>query len=172
MKKILLALIVITCLSTGKVQGQDASQQDSIEVGFAIAVPEDNSLTFDQRKEIKVKLEAILARTLSSSAVNKTPFVIVPELNNVTTESTAGGKQTSILIEGELTLIVKNRYDGTSYNEVIVPLKEVVEASRVNDPKIILIRSINVKDRRFVRFIKNSQNRIVEYYENKSIVIP
>lgn len=172
MKKILLTLIAIISVITGKAQSEDTPQQDSIEVNFAIAIPEDNSLTFEQRKEIKLKLETILARTQSAGAVKKTPFVIVPELRIISTESTAGSKRVSTLIEGELTLVVKNRYDGTSYNEVVIPLKEVVERGQFKDTMMALIKCINTNDRRFVRFIKKSQNRIAENFENKSIDIP
>ncbi len=169
MNEVTLFLSFVLCAVNSAAQDERASQ-DSIEVNFAVVVPKENSLTSIQRTEIKGKLEQILARTQSSGAENNTPFVIIPEVK--ATETTAVAKETFILIEGELTLIVKNRYDGTAYNEISIPLKELVEASHVDDPKLILIQKINPKDRRFVRFIRTTEGRIAKQYSEKLIDIP
>jgi len=166
MKEVILFLSFVLCAANSAAQDERASQ-DSIEINFAVVIPKENSLTSTQRTEIKNKLEQVLARTQSSGAVNNTPFVIVPEVKVKNTETTSGAKVTFTLVEGDLTLIVKNKYDGTAYNEISIPLKELVEANRVDDPKLILIQKINPKDRRFVRFIRTTEARIAKQYSGK-----
>lgn len=170
MKKVVFFLFVILWDVNSVAQNERISQ-DSMEVNFAIAIPKENSLTSIQRTEIKNKLEQILARTQSSGVMNETPFVIVPEVKIKAADMTAGAKETFTVIEGEMTLIVKNRYDGTAYNEIVIPLKEMVEVSHTGDPKLILIQKINPKDRRFVRFVRTTQERIAKQYSGKVIDI-
>lgn len=171
MKRIVCMLFVALTLCTDS-WAQNELAEDSIEITFNILTPKENSLTSEQRTEIKSVLEAVLARTESSGAVGETPFVIIPDIKNVSTDMTEGSKEAFLLIKGELVLIAKNRYDGISCQESSIPLKELVEVEKADDPKLLLIRSINPKDRRFVRFIRTTQRRIVEKYRGSALEVP
>lgn len=165
-------LLAVLFAVNGMAQVDSIAGKDSMDVAFAIVIPAGNTLTSAQRKEIRLKLETVLARTKSAGEVKKTPFVIVPELRVLSTDVTAGAKETFTLVEGELTLTVKNRYNGTAYNELVMPLKEMVAGKRVADPVSVLIRKIEPKDRRFVRFINTSQKRIAEHYAGGAVEVP
>lgn len=147
-------------------------KQDSIDITFAIVIPKEKSLDAEQRVEIKNKLELVLARLQCAGAIEKTPFVIVPEINIIETSVTVGAKETFVLLEGELVLVAKNRYDGTAYNEVTIPLKRMVKETSVKSPKSDLIQEINPKDKHFTRFIRNTQRRIVEHYSGSAVEVP
>ena len=145
---------------------------DSIEISFAVSVPQESGLGAEQRKAIREKLERVLARTGAAAEGGQTPFVVVPSISAVSTSSTDGLTRNRTLVEGELVLLVRNRHDGTLYNEMSVSLREVVDISNPDSPTDILIKAINPKDRRFTRFIRVSRERITERYEGKVLEIP
>lgn len=146
--------------------------QDSISVNFAIVIPETSKLTASQRLELKEKLERIIARTNTSGPIDETPFVIVPNLVVTYIKQTEGTLCPLMLAKGELSLFVKNRYDGSIYNQLTVQLQNTFEGNQKENAALQLIRSIPWRDTRFVRFIKTSKKRILEKYANDAIVIP
>lgn len=144
---------------------------DTVEVTFTVGFQNDCRLDSGERAELAKKIERILARTESAGTSAGTPFVIVPDITDISTETAEGLMEPQTLIEGELTLLVKNRYDGTVYNEVTVTLRRLVPAGKVQDPAALLIAEIDPKDRKFTRFIRTSRNRIAEKYEGKVLEI-
>lgn len=170
--RIIFFLLTLMLLPIGSFAQEEVENKDSIEVTFAVVIPKEKSLDAGQRIEIKNKLEAVLARLQCAGAIEKTPFVIVPELDITSTSVTAGAKEAFVFIEGNLVLVAKNRYDGTAYNELTIPLKKLVNGKNVKDYKSELIQEINPKDRRFVRFIRNTQQRIVKQYSEGFMEIP
>lgn len=164
MNKLLFILCLLFSLAS---QAQDSivSKKDSVEVAFTISFSKANKLTTSQRQELKDKLTAVLARTQTSGLINS-QFSIEPDVKLTNRQTTASTKETMTLIEGELTLVAKNRYTGKAYNEQTIHLRELVRGISIPDPEFVLIKAINVKDKRFVRFVKTSINRIVEYYQS------
>ncbi|MBQ7869959.1 MAG: hypothetical protein IJ355_06515 [Prevotella sp.] len=171
MRQILFFLFIVLFCADCKAQTVEAAQ-DSIEITFAVVTPKECSLTSVQRKELKLMLEKVLARTQSAGVPNRTPFVIVPDVTVKTIDTTSGAKETFTLIDGELSLVVKNQYDGSVYNEITIPLKELTETGRVDDPKLVLIRKINPRDRQFVRFVRTTKDRIAGKYSGKVVDVP
>lgn len=145
---------------------EDSKDSVAVEVAFTTVFPKTSNLTTVQRRELKDKLDAVLARTQTAGSKD-TPFIIEPQLTVTGKSTTRTTLEPITLIEGELLLIVKNRYDGKAYNELTIPLRESVSGAKVADPELTLIRSINPKDKRFVGFVHKSVNRIVAYYNNK-----
>lgn len=158
------------CLATLAVVTSYA--QDSISVNFSIVIPQTSKLTASQRLELKEKLERVIARTNTSGPIDETPFVIVPNLVVTSIKQTEGALCPFILAEGELSLFVKNRYDGSIYNQLTVKLQKTFQGNQKENATLQLIRSVNSRDTRFVRFIKTSKKRILEKYANDAIVIP
>ena len=171
MKKIFnLLILVFICQSV--YSQTSSSENDSIDICFEIVTPKECSLNASQRDEIKSKLNLLLARTGTAGAVAQTPFVIVPDIKLTDKNNSGGTLQQMTFIEGELTLIVRNRYDGISYNELTLPLKGLAETKKELDPIMRLINNINIKDRRLTRFIRLSCDRIVSYYSGRTVEVP
>lgn len=152
--------------------GRNVCAQDSISVDFSVVIPETCTLPAAQRLELKEKLESAVARSNASGDAETTPFVIVPDLIVTDVKTAESTVLPLTLIQGELVLLVKNRYDGSVYNELTVPLKETRQGGGDKDAAQALIRSINPKDARFVRFIRVSRKRIIEKYKDTELVIP
>lgn len=165
-------LLALMFLSAGSSAQEADAGNDSVEVTFTIVIPKEISLDTEQRMEIKSKLEAALAKLQCAGAAAKTPFVLIPEINVTGTNVTSGTKEAFVLIEGDLILVAKNRYDGTAYNELTLPLQKIVTGKSVNNPKSELIKEINPKDRRLIRFIRNTRQRIVGKYSGGYVEVP
>ena len=167
-------LLFLMCMMafTQRVTAQSSAAGDSMEVAFSVVIPKEVSLNAAERNEMRQKLEVMLARTQTFAPEGKSPFVIVPEVKVTSKETTAGAKETFTLVEGELVLLVKNRYNGTAYNELSMELRQLVKTQEAIDAKMLLIKGINPKDKRFVRFVRTTQNRIAEYFEGNAVDVP
>lgn len=146
--------------------------QDSISVDFSVVIPETVKLSQVQRAELRLKLETVIARTNLSGDSENTPFVIVPNVTIGDVKNTGGGINPIKLVQGELHVFVKNRYDGTIYHELTMPLQKTLQGGADKDEMLQLIKSIQPKDSRFVRFMKTAKKRILKRYQDKEIVLP
>lgn len=160
------ALLLFSSLSCIKCKAQD-----SIAINFTISFPENTTLTTTQRQELTTKVESIIART-NSSGGNDSPFVIVPTLTVTGEQTTESAIVTVTLVEGELQLIVKNKHDGTIYNELTTTLQATRRQNDTTDGATLLIRAVNTRDSRFVRFIRTTKKRIAERYADCAIELP
>lgn len=136
--------------------------QDSIQVDFVISIPRTCKLTSAQQHELKQKLESIVARANAFGNVTTTSYVIEPNLIVTDVKPTEGTKVPMTLVQGELVLLAKDQRNGILYNELTIPLKEIVQAASDKDGATLLIRSIKPRDARFVRFIRIAKKRIAE----------
>lgn len=150
----------------------NAFAQETISIEFATAIPVASKLSTDQRLLLKEKIEQLLARTNTSGNIESTPFVIVPDIIIETTSVSEGTIYPVTMIQGKLVLLVKNKYDGTVFNELSINLVNTIKENVHKDAISLLIDSININEPRFVKFIKISQKRILERYKDDGIVIP
>lgn len=157
-------LITILCLTALIGYGQNVGEevgQDPVEVSFDVLVSKNTTLTANQQSLLKTKLEAAVARA-NFGGNGKSPFVIVPAVSFGDAKTAENSISPITIVNGELTLIVKNRIDGKTYNELTIPLKTSQPITSKKDNVSLLIEAINIRDKRIVRFLKVSRKRIAD----------
>lgn len=112
---------------------------------------------------LDVKLKSILTRNGAASANNSNVFAIEPVLETDEPLSAEGVMQQVTLIRGELTLLVKNRVDGSLYYSLTVPLKGHSDGNREKALKS-MVDGIKVSDVRYTRFVRVARQKIDDYY--------
>jgi hypothetical protein len=154
MLKKLILFVTIICL--GNVTSIIA--QDTIAVKFAVSIPKSSKLNVEQSNELKEKIQMILGRDNVYDA--SSAYYIVPSIKVLETTVAEGTLRPFATTEGELTL---NTCHGEQIiNSLTIKLRDTYAADEKTDPTLRLIRAINTKDRRYVRYIRNSQNRITQ----------
>lgn len=157
-------LIATFCFATLFAYGQDLVGevgQDSAIILFDVQMSKTSQLTDQQKLLLKTKVEAAVART-NMVGNGKSLYVIVPSVSVTDVKTTDNSIIPTTIVSGELTLLVKNRIDGKAYNELTIPLKVSQPITSKEDNTSLLIETISIRDKRFVRFIKVSRNRIAD----------
>lgn len=112
---------------------------------------------------LDVKLKGILTRNGAASANSSNVFAIEPVLEVGEPLSAEGVMQQVTLVRGELTLLVKNRVDGSLYYSLAVPLKGHSDGDREKALKS-MVNGIKVSDVRYTRFVRLARQKIDDYY--------
>lgn len=126
---------------------------------FGVEVPATENLSETQKAKLTSKMKAILARSAMGGNENSA-YVLVPTVNITNKETTESSISPITVVNGELTIIAKNRFDDTAYNELTIPVKASYPVSTKSDDILFIINAINIHDKRIVRFLKVTQQRI------------
>jgi hypothetical protein len=154
MKKILLIVMLWTMVLPSVIA------QDSVVVKFMVEIPKEQKLTAQQSGELKDKMEAVLGRM--DAYADASEYVLAASVKMTGTRTSEGGMRPYTVAEGELSLKVHNKKNGTIVNATTLKLQDSFPEGEATDVLLRLIRAIKVRDSRFVRFIHTSQNRIQE----------
>ncbi|MBQ0057034.1 MAG: hypothetical protein KBT20_05185 [Bacteroidales bacterium] len=71
---------------------------------------------------------------------------------------------------GELTLVVKNRIDGSMYHSVVIPIRGNVMGTE-EDLKLDMIKRLKVADPLFTKFVTTAREKIKSYYQTNCAAI-
>lgn len=153
MRKIFVFMAIIYTLLT-----LPTYAQDSIATRFSLAIQKGNTLTAIQKDELKEKFQAVLARADAYAANSE--YIVSVNIRITDTKVSEGTLRPFTTVEGELTLQTHNKKSGTVMNATTVKLQDTYAEDGHTDPMTRLIRAINLRDSRYVRFIRNSRNRI------------
>lgn len=157
--KQIIIITIILCCSVGLY----AQQKDNI--GFSTYMDSTLNLKKDQKERLKIKIDQIIARNISGAISMYNAFVIIPQLTITDTKRTEGLVKNITVVNGELTLLVKNIYDGSIYGSTVVKLNGN-NSSGKSQAIDALISSIRATDPIYTRFIRNAKTNIVDYYTN------
>ena len=134
------------------------------EVNFSAGRPEGAAATDPAVYEVLLKkTEQILTRTSAGAAGAVDVFVMRPSLTVGDKASTEGLVRNVNTLTGEFTLTAFNAIDGSTYNSVTVPLNVVAKGSGQSDA-LMFARSVKTTDAAFVRFIRQTRERIDAFY--------
>lgn len=165
MKKRLYLLILVLATYFG------VSAQETIDINYDIVITESAKLDKSERELLRQKLESILSRC-SLSGTKESPFVVVPSLHVEDPVTSTMGVRSQTIFKGELTLLVKNRYDGDAINQMSFPLTKVISTKKGINIRFLLINEIPVKNPAFVKFFRTTTKRIAKKYSEKELIIP
>lgn len=140
-------------------------------VGYNAAIYQNtvSNLSADNQKLLLNKVDQIIARNSAGKTALYNAFSIVAEFGITAEEMAETGMQNLYLFKGELTLFAINDIDKSRYGSVIVNLtgsgksKEAAQKS--------LLQSIKATDAVYAKFIKNSTEKIIEYFNNNLSVV-
>lgn len=108
------------------------------------------------------KLRQIITRNSAGAANDYNVFAIEPTVTITGKQSTSGLMRNTTLVKGELTLVAKNKADGSMYHSVVVTVSG--QAAEGADPYKAMISAIRVTDPVYTRFIRIARQKIQDYY--------
>ncbi|NDV58103.1 hypothetical protein D0T85_08310 [Bacteroides sp. 519] len=133
-------------------------------IHFVAGAPTQDGISEKVKNAMKLKVEQIIARNNAGANSLYNAFVIVPELTITDTRSTEGLIRDVTLLTGEFTLTAKNRYDDSIYGNVIIEVSGDATGNQ-EAAMAALLNGIKSNNPAFLRFIRTTRKRIVEYYE-------
>lgn len=83
-------------------------------------VVRESELSAASQEMLQNKLRQIITRNSAGAANDYNVFVIEPVITVLDKQSTSGLMRNTTLVKGELTLVAKNRIDGSMYHSAVV----------------------------------------------------
>ena len=142
------------------------SANDVGKIALHVVLPEEYSPNFEnlgprELKKIKSKIGSITSKNGVAGA-GMGNFVIYPVLNIYDEEVLEGGLEHQTIIRAEFTLFIQQVSNGQVYGEATVDLEGFGrDRSRALSK---CIQGINVRDKIWGKFIKDSKTKIIDYY--------
>lgn len=145
-----------------------ASSQDNIQFNVG-RVSASSEISDEATKVLESKLSQILNRNSAAAGGNMGVFEVVSALDVEGSQSTSGLVQNVVQVQGSVVLTAKNVWDNAEYYSVTVPLTAVSKGN-VEDPALLLARSIKITEPAYVRFIKKARENISRSLEQDCAV--
>ena len=132
-------------------------------INFSVLpLPDGGELTEASRDMLQNKLKQIITRNSAGASNEYNVFIIEPEIVVVDKQATSGLMNNVTLVKGELTLVAKNKVDGSLYHSMVLNISgQVTEKA---DPYKAMITNIRTTDPVFTRFIRIARQKIEDYY--------
>lgn len=112
---------------------------------------------------LDTKLKAMLTRNSAAAGGSDNVFVIEPVLEAGESLSAEGPIRQVTMSRGELTLLAKNKVDGSLYYSLTLSLRGH-SAGNIEQALRSMVDNIKVTDKRFTRFIRLARQKIDDYY--------
>lgn len=162
MKKLLLAIGLCMHSVMAFAQG---------EIQFTLLKSEQTDIPPKVAEALDLKLKQVFNRNSAAAADGYNVFAIEPSLELTDVMQTEGMVQDVTVAKGELTLIAKNKVDGTMYYSMTIPTKGSIVGNH-EKALLAMIAGIKITDTAFTRFIRLSRQKIQDYYaENCSVIL-
>lgn len=153
MKKFLFLLIAGFC--TVQLSGQT--------INFSVQpLSGESELSEASQEMLQNKLKQIITRNSAGAANDYNVFVIEPVITVLDKQSTSGLMRNTTLVKGELTLVAKNKIDGSMYHSAVVSVSG--QAAEGADPYKAMISALRTTDPVYTRFIRIARQKIQDYY--------
>lgn len=142
------------------------AQHDNIYI--SVAMPKDCSLDNNTKSLLKNKL----LNVASNVGVSSTEFgaiIMVPEVNVINSNIIYGGMRNISSLQVCITITIKNMITGTVFNST--QINSSGEGYSETEATRSAINNINISSSNLSTFIKESKNKIIDYYNNNTIAI-
>lgn len=130
----------------------------------ALGLQGETPLNADNQKRLTLKIEqAVAYNNAGANTAQSQLFVIWPEFVTTTSDVVNTGMRNVYVVRGELSLFSRNLMDDNTFATVVLPL----EGSGKSEQNCyrVMINSIRGSNPQIARFIAESQQRVIEYYE-------
>lgn len=120
----------------------------------------------------KSLLKNKLLNVASNVGVSSTEFgaiIMVPEVNVINSNTIYGGMRNISSLQVCITITIKNMITGTVFNSTRI--NSSGEGYSETEAKRCAINNINISSSNLSIFIKESKNKIIDYYNNNTIAI-
>lgn len=161
MKKIIFTFITLTSLFS------NAQELSSIgKIALSVVIPENvEGMDYSNNSKLEVKITQIVSKSGLAANGYSTNFIIYPKLAIYDTKVIESGMQDILVINCDLTLIIKQIDNNLVYSTISIPIK-----GNGKDKQIALsnaISKINPNSKDFVTFIETGKQKIIDYYNLK-----
>lgn len=155
MKK-LLFLVIGWCIGLSPLFAQG-------EIQFTLLKASQGDISQSVADALDLRLKQVLTRNTAASANQYNVFAIEPIFEMTDVLTSEGLIQNVSVAKGELTLMAKNLVDGTMYYSMVIPVKGNAVGDKEKAMKS-LVANIKSTDTAFTRFIRNTRQKIQDYY--------
>lgn len=133
------------------------------EIQFSILKAAQSELPQSVIDALDMKLKQVLTRNKAASSNQYNVFVIEPTIEIGESLASAGLMEQVRLVKGEVTLMVKNKVDGSLYHSLTIPVSGDVAGDEEKCMKA-MITNIKSTDPSFTRFVRVAREKIQDYY--------
>lgn len=140
-----------------------ATEKESISFS-ALGLQGDTPLNEENGKNLTVKLQQIIAYNNAGAKTSQSRlFVIYPEFVVTNSDIVNTGMRNIYVIRGELSLFSRNLTDDNTFSTVVLRLEGSGKSEQ--DCYRTMINSVKGSNPKVTGFIKESQQRVIEYYD-------
>ena len=130
----------------------------------AMGLQNETPLNEDNQKRLTLKIEqAVAYNNAGANTAQSQLFVIYPEFVTTSSDVVNTGMRNIYVVRGELSLFSRNLMDDNTFATVVLPLEGSGKTEQ--DCYRVMINSIRGSNPQIARFISESQQRVIEYYE-------
>lgn len=130
----------------------------------AMPINEGSPLDDANAQRLNVKIEQIIAYNNVGARTSMSQlFVIQPEFVVTSSDMVNTGMRNLYVVRGELTLFSRNLIDGNTFSTVVLSLEGSGKSEQ--DSYRVMINSVRNNNPQVVKFVKESAQRVEEYYE-------
>lgn len=144
--------------------GQESSNLGKI--ALSVVIPENvEGLDYSNSSKLEVKITQIVANSGLAANGYNTNFILYPKLAIYDTKVVESGMQDMLVLNCDLTLIIKQVDNNVVYATISIPLK-----GNGKNKQMALsnsISKINTNSKDLVNFIESGKKKIIDYYNLK-----
>lgn len=130
----------------------------------AMGLQNETPLNEDNQKRLALKIEqAVAYNNAGANTAQSQLFVICPEFVTTSSDVVNTGMRNIYVVRGELSLFSRNLIDDNTFATVVLSLEGSGKTEQ--DCYRVMINSIRGSNPQIARFISESQQRVIEYYE-------
>lgn len=130
----------------------------------AMGLQSETPMNADNQKRLALKIEqAVAYNNAGANTAQSQLFVIYPEFVTTSSDVVNTGMRNIYVVRGELSLFSRNLMDDNTFATVVLPLEGSGKTEQ--DCYRVMINSIRGSNPQIARFITESQQRVIEYYE-------
>ncbi|MBR1775016.1 MAG: hypothetical protein IJ759_05775 [Bacteroidales bacterium] len=156
MKKIVIIIIATVLCFVCKAQSE-------IEIAMVVPVEQESAMNANLWQTLNGKMHTMITRN-GVSAAEYSGIVMYPQISVLNEQTVEGGMKNITIIDLQLTLTCENVITNTVYNSQVFYLRG--EGTANNVAKMKAINNINPNNEQFAQFIKETKQKIVNYYQN------
>ena len=137
-------------------------------VYISIAIPSHNILDSNSKTILKNKIISMVTAE-GISATEYSAIAMIPEISILSNERIEGGMQNLITLELSIQITIRNIITNNIFNSIQLSLKG--NGYTVNEAQRAAITSINASSPEYATFLKETKDRIINYYKNNTSLL-
>lgn len=137
-------------------------------VYISIAIPSQNILDSNSKTILKNKIISMVTAE-GISATEYSAIAMIPEISILSNERIEGGMRNIIALELSVQITIRNIITNNIFNSIQLSVKG--NGYSIDEAQRAAITSINASSPKYAAFIKETKDRIIDYYKNNTSLL-